>query len=162
MPYTVSFLDRKLHQSLSFDSDIRFPKSCDFIKKYWVLKEYKKQGADIAISESEEQKEGGKRHSSYEIQKRFQGDELIVEIVQSFGFSDNFDFFAKAEFDLPTGDNELDKMLGEIKESDFDESVIKASILDSILQGNYSENPEDETKEVSQEGEDSSKEKLSE
>lgn len=162
MPYTVSFLDSKLYQSLSFDSDIKFPESCDFVKKFWILKEYKKQGADVTISESEDQKEDSKSHSSYEIQKRFQGDELIVEIVQSLKFSDNFDFFAKAEFDLPTGDIELDEILGGIKESDFNESIIKSSILDSVLQGNYPENPEDDPKQASQEGEDSSEEKLSE
>lgn len=161
MPYIVSFLDRKLYQSLSFDSDMRFPESCDFIKKFWVLKEYKKQGADITISESDEKQEGS-QVSTYEIQKRFKDDELIVEIIQSFGFSDDFDFFAKAEFDLPTGDNELDEILGGIKESDFNESVIKASILDSILQGNYPKNPEDEPEEAPQEGEDSSEEQLSE
>tara|TARA_R110000787_G_scaffold66655_1_gene149549 strand:- start:9 stop:539 length:531 start_codon:yes stop_codon:yes gene_type:complete len=132
MPYTVSFLDRKLYQSLSFDSDIRFPESCDFIKKFWILKEYKKQGADVTISESQEQKEDGKRHSSYEIQKRFKGDELIVEIVQSLIFSDNFDFFAKAEFDLPTGDIELDKILKEIKGLEFNQ----VAIAEFILSGN--------------------------
>jgi len=93
MPYTVSFLDRKLHQSLSFDSDIRFPKSCDFVKKYWILKEYKKQGGSIDITEAEEKEKEHKSFSSYEIKKSFKGNELVVEIVQSLSFSDGFDFF---------------------------------------------------------------------
>jgi hypothetical protein len=53
--------------------------------------------------------------------------------------SDDFDFFAKAEFDEDTGDEELDNMLRKIEESDFDQCFI----LDTILQGKYPKNPQD-------------------
>ena len=157
MPYTVSFLDQKLYTSLSFDADIKFPESCDFIKKFWILKEYKKVGSDIELEKSKDGKETV-TSSSYEIRKRFKGDELLVEIVQSLAFCDKFDFFSKADFDLPTGDEELDKMLADIKDSDFDESVIKASILDSVLQGNYPQNPDDKPKEEEEESSEESSE----
>ena len=54
MPYTVSFLDQKLYTSLSFDADIKFPESSDFVKKFWILKEYKKVSSDLELSESKD------------------------------------------------------------------------------------------------------------
>ena len=156
MPYTLSFLNQKLYTSLSFDADIKFPKSSDFVKKFWILKEYKKVSSDLELSESKDSDKEITSSSSYEIHKRFQGDELIVEIVQSLAFCEEFNYFSKADFDLPTGDEELDKMLTDIKNSDFDESVIKASILDSVLQGNYPQNPDDEPKEEEESSEESS------
>ena len=151
MPYTLSFLDQKLYRSLSFDADIKFPESSDFVKKFWILKEYKKVSSDLELSESKRSDKQMTSSSSYEIHKRFQGDELIVEIVQSLAF-------CEADFDLPTGDEELDKMLTNIKDSDFDESVIKACILDSVLQGNYPQNPDDEPKEEEEESSEESSE----
>ena len=158
MPYTLSFLDQKLYRSLSFDADIKFPESSDFVKKFWILKEYKKVSSDLELSESKRSGKQMTSSSSYEIHKRFQGDELIVEIVQSLAFCEEFNYFSKADFDLPTGDEELDKMLTDIKDSDFDESVIKASILDSVLQGNYPQNPDDEPKEEEEESSEESSE----
>ena len=151
MPYTLSFLNQKLYRSLSFDADIKFPESSDFVKKFWILKEYKKVSSDLELSESKDSDKEMISSSSYEIHKRFQGDELIVEIVQSLAFCEEFNYFSKADFDLPTGDEELDKMLTDIKDSDFDESVVKAAILDSVLQGNYPQNPDNEPKEEEQE-----------
>ena len=156
MPYTLSFLDQKLYTSLSFDADIKFPESSDFVKKFWILKEYKKVSSDLELSESKDSDKEMTSSSCYQIHKRFQGDELIVEIVQSLAFCEKFNYFSKVDFDLPTGDEELDKMLTDIKDSDFDESVIKASILDSVLQGNYPQNPDDEPKEEEESSEESS------
>jgi hypothetical protein len=140
MPYTVKFLDNKLYQSLSFDADMKFPDSSDYTKKIWVLKEYKKGKGDIEIFEGERKEEEAKfSHSSYSLNKSFKNDELVVELIQSFTVSDNFDFFAKAEIDQETGDEELDNMLRKIQESDFDEPFI----LDTILQGQYPNKPQD-------------------
>tara|TARA_B100000519_G_scaffold172463_1_gene159287 strand:- start:2228 stop:2707 length:480 start_codon:yes stop_codon:yes gene_type:complete len=144
MPYTVKFLDHKLYQSISFDADMKFPNASDYTKKIWVLKEYKKQQGNVELLEGEEPEEEAKfSHSSYSLNKYFQNDELVVELIQSFTVSDNFDFFAKADLDKETGDEDLDKILCEIGESDFDESVIKAYILDSLLQGEYPQKPKD-------------------
>ena len=143
MPYTVTFLDDKLYQSLSFDADIKFPEASVYAKKIWCLKEYKKQEGLIELSEGEKKEERPSSHSSYSLKKYFKNDELVVELLQSFAVSDNFDFFTKTELEKETGDPELDKTLLQIDESDFDESVIKAFILDSILQGGYPEKPED-------------------
>ena len=138
MPYTVKFLKNKLYQSLSFDADIKFPNVSDYTKKIWVLKEYKKQKGDIEILDSEKIEEEAKfSHSSYFLKKFFKGDELVVELIQSVRVSDDFNFFAKAELNEDTGDEELDDMLRKIKESDFDEPFI----LDTILQGRYPESP---------------------
>jgi hypothetical protein len=140
MPYSVKFLDKKLYQSLSFDADMKFPNASDYTKKIWLLKEYKKQKGDIEILKGEQKEEEAKfSHSSYSLNKSFKGDELVVELIQSFTVSDDFDFFAKAEFDEDTGDEELDNMLCKIKESDFDQPFI----LDTILQGKYPKNPQD-------------------
>tara|TARA_R100000734_G_C3289249_1_gene81335 strand:- start:51 stop:518 length:468 start_codon:yes stop_codon:yes gene_type:complete len=140
MPYTVKFLDNKLYQSLSFDADMKFPDFSDYTKKIWVLKEYKKENGDIEILEGEQKEEEAKfSHSSYSLNKSFKNDELVVELIQSFTVSDNFDFFAKAEIDQETGDEELDDMLREIKESDFN----RPFILDTILRGKYPKNPQD-------------------
>lgn len=139
MPYTVKFLDKKLYQSLSFDADMKFPNASDYTKKIWVLKEYKKQKGDIEILEGEKKEEEAKfSHSSYSLNKFFKDDELVVELIQSFRVSDDFDFFVEAELDEDTGDEELDNMLRKIKESDFDQPFI----LDTILQGQYPNNPQ--------------------
>lgn len=129
MPYTVTFLNQKLYQSLSFDADIKFPYSSDYTKKIWILKEYKKAGEELSLDESDVKPFKGGR-SSWEISKSFKGDELVVELIQNVSFFDDFDFFSKAELEEETGDSELDKILSSIKESDFDESTIKALILD--------------------------------
>ena len=143
MPYTVTFLNDKLHQSLSFDADIKFPNASVYAKKIWSLKEYKKQGESIELIEGERQEKPPLSQSSYSINKYFENDELVVELLQSFSVSDDFDFFTKAELEKETGDEELDEILLKINESDFDESVIKAFILDSLLQGEYPQKPED-------------------
>ena len=143
MPYTVTFLNDKLHQSLSFDADIKFPNASIYAKKIWALKEYKKQGESIELTEGERQEKPPLSQSSYSINKYFENDELVVELLQSFSVSDDFDFFTKAELEKETGDEELDEILLKINESDFDESVIKAFILDSLLQGEYPQKPED-------------------
>lgn len=144
MPYTVKFLDDKLYQSISFDADMQFPDASDYTKKIWVLKEYKKQKGNIELLEGEKLEEEAKfSHSSYSLNKYFQNDELVVELIQSFRVSDDFDFFAKADLDKETGDEDLDKILCEIGESNFDQSVIKAYILDSLLQGEYPQKPKD-------------------
>ena len=143
MPYTVTFLNDKLHQSLSFDADIKFPNASIYAKKIWSLKEYKKQGESIELIEGERQEKLPLSQSSYSINKYFENDELVVELLQSFSVSDDFDFFTKAELEKETGDEELDEILLKINESDFDESVIKAFILDSLLQGEYPQKPED-------------------
>ncbi len=137
MPYTVTFLNQKLYQSLSFDADIKFPYSSDYTKKIWILKEYKKAGEELSLDESDVKPLKGGR-SSYEISKSFKGDELAVELIQNVSFFDDFDFFSKAELEEETGDSELDKILSSIKESDFDESTIKALILDSSSIGRAS------------------------
>jgi len=143
MPYTVTFLNDKLHQSLSFDADIKFPNASIYAKKIWSLKEYKKQGESIKLIEGERQEKPPLTQSSYSINKYFENDELVVELLQSFSVSDDFDFFTKADLEKETGDEELDEILLKINESDFDESVIKAFILDSLLQGEYPQKPED-------------------
>ena len=143
MPYTVNFLNDKLHQSLSFDADIKFPNASVYAKKIWSLKEYKKQGEPIELIEGERQEKPPLSQSSYSINKYFENDELVVELLQSFSVSDDFDFFTKAELEKETGDEELDEILLKINESNFDESVIKAFILDSLLQGEYPQKPED-------------------
>lgn len=143
MPYTITFLNDKLHQSLSFDADIKFPNASIYAKKIWSLKEYKKQGESIELTEGERQEKPPLSQSSYSINKYFENDELVVELLQSFSVSDDFDFFTKAELEKETGDEELDEILLKINESDFDESVIKAFILDSLLQGEYPQKPED-------------------
>ena len=143
MPYTVTFLNDKLHQSLSFDADIKFPNASIYAKKIWSLKEYKKQGESIELIEGERQEKPPLSQSSYSINKYFENDELVVELQQLFSVSDDFDFFTKAELEKETGDEELDEILLKINDSDFDESVIKAFILDSLLQGEYPQKPED-------------------
>ena len=133
MPYTVKFLDHKLYQSISFDADMKFPNTSEYSKKIWVLKEYKKQKGDVELLEGEKPEEEAKfSHSSYSLHKYFKNDELVVNIMQSITFSDNFDFFSKVELDKKTGDEDLDDILCRIGESDFDQSVIKGYILDSF------------------------------
>ena len=51
--------------------------------------------------------------------------------------------YESTEDELDEGDEELDEILCKISESDFDESVIKAYILDSLLQGEYPQKPKD-------------------
>tara|TARA_R100000742_G_C4273936_1_gene93698 strand:- start:858 stop:1322 length:465 start_codon:yes stop_codon:yes gene_type:complete len=143
MPYTVTFLDDKLYQSLSFDADIKFPEASLYAKKIWALREYKKQGGEVKVSEETKDEEAKLSHSSYSLKKSFKNDELVVELIQSFTVSETFNFFSKAALEKETGDEELDEILLKISESDFDESVIKAFILDSLLQGEYPQKPED-------------------
>lgn len=143
MPYTLNFLDNKLYQSLSFDADIKFPNASDYTKNTWCLKEYKKQGGLVDLTEVQKKEESKVSNSSYSLKKYFKDDELVVELIQSFSFSNSFDFFSKAQLDKDTGDAELDEILLKIEESDFDELVIKAFILDSLLQGEYPEKPKD-------------------
>ena len=124
MPYTVTFLDQKLYQSLSFDADIKFIEASEYAKKIWVLKEYTKAGGDVDLTKGEDRKLFSKTYSSYELQKSFKGDELIVELIQNVNFSDEFDYFAEAEI-KETGDEELDKTLSEIKSSNFNSDKIR-------------------------------------
>jgi hypothetical protein len=124
MPYTVTFLDQKLYQSLSFDADMKFTDASEYVKKVWILKEYKKAGGDLDLTQREEEKPFSKTSSSYELQKSFKGDELVVELIQNIKFSDDFNYFAEAEIE-ETGDEELDKTLSEIKSSKFNVDRIR-------------------------------------
>lgn len=143
MSYTVTFLDDKLYQSLSFDADIKFPEASVYAKKIWALKEYKRQGGKVNLSKEEERENAKLSHSSYSLKKSFKNDELVVELIQSFTISETFNFFSKAFLEQETGDEELDQILLKISQSDFDESVIKAFILDSLLEEDYLPKPED-------------------
>ena len=129
MYFNVAFLDEKLYQSLSFDADIKFPEDSLYSKKIWVLKEYKKEGGELHLSESEEKETSLKPNISYSLEKTFNGDELIVELVKNLRFTDDFDYFAQAEIEGETGDEELDAILAMIKDSDFNETIIKGFIL---------------------------------
>ena len=129
MYFNVAFLDEKLYQSLSFDADIKFPEDSLYSKKIWVLKEYKKEGGELHLSESEEKEKPLKPNVSYSFEKTFNGDELIVELVKNFRFTDDFDYFAQAEIEGETGDEELDAILATIKDSDFNKTIIKGFIL---------------------------------
>jgi hypothetical protein len=132
MPYTVKFLDDKLYQSLSFDADIKFESSTKYSKKIWILKNYKIQGGLLELTEAKEDIHISNGHSSFSINKSFKNDELIIEVVQNYTFQNNFDFFEKVELDDDTGDEELNKVLAEIKESDFSEHLIKNLIQECI------------------------------
>ena len=129
MYFNVAFLDEKLCQSLSFDADIKFPEDSLYSKKIWVLKEYKKEGGELHLSESEEKETSLKTNISYSLEKTFNGDELIVELVKNLRFTDDFDYFAQAEIEGETGDEELDEILATIKDSDFNKTIIKGFIL---------------------------------
>ena len=130
MYFNVAFLDEKLYQSLSFDADMKLPEASLYSKKIWILKEYKKEGGNLHLSESEERPISFKPNVSYSLKKTFSGDELIVELVTEHRFSEHFDYFAKAEIkEGETGDEELDTILVSIKDSDFDEKIIKSFIL---------------------------------
>ena len=129
MYFNVAFLDEKLYQSLSFDADIKFPEDSLYSKKIWVLKEYKKEGGELHLSESEDKEKPPKTNISYSLEKTFNGDELIVELVKNFRFTDDFDYFTQAEIRGETGDEELDEILAVIKDSDFNPTVIKGFIL---------------------------------
>lgn len=132
MPYTVKFLDDKLYQSLSFDADIKFQSSTKYSKKIWILKNYKIQGGLLELTEAEEDIQISNGHSSFSINKSFENDELIIEVVQNYTFQNNFDFFEKVELDDDTGDEELNKVLAEIKESDFSEHLIKNLLQECV------------------------------
>ena len=132
MPYTITFLDQKLYQSLSFDADMKFTEASEYAKKVWVLKEYTKEGGDLDLTKGEDGKPFFKTYSSYEFQKSFKGDELIVELIQNVNFCDEFDYFAEAEI-KETGDEELDKTLSEIKSSEFSvDKIIELFGLDKV------------------------------
>ena len=124
MPYTVVFLDQKLYQSISFDADINFPDISEYAKKIWVLKEYKKTGAELDLVGTNHREKFLKTHSSYSIQKSFQGDELVVELIENIKFSDNFNYFSIAQEIEKTGEKELDHILSAIKKSEYPPSVI--------------------------------------
>tara|TARA_R110002020_G_scaffold328434_1_gene544401 strand:+ start:842 stop:1333 length:492 start_codon:yes stop_codon:yes gene_type:complete len=123
MPYTLTFLDDKLRQSLSFDADMKFPEATEYSKKIWVLKEYQRLGGELDLSENDGPKTFSTTHSSYSLQKSFEGDELVVELIQNIKFFDDFDYFAEAKIE-ETGDEELDKTLSDIKDSNFKHSKI--------------------------------------
>ena len=130
MYFNVAFLDEKLYQSLSFDADMKFPEASLYSKKIWILKEYKKEGGNLHLSESEEKPRGLKPNVSYSFQKTFKGDELIVELIKEHRFSDDFDYFAPAEIEEEeTGDEELDTILAAIKGSEFSKDTIKGFII---------------------------------
>ena len=130
MYFNVAFLDEKSYQSLSFDADIKFPQGCLYSKKIWILNQYKKQGGELSLSESEEKPYRLKPTVSYSLEKIFKEDELIVELVKEHRFSDDFDYFAEAEIEEDTGDEELNAIVSKIKDSGFDQSEIRAFILD--------------------------------
>ena len=81
------------------------------------------------MSESEEKETSLKTNISYSLEKTFNGDELIVELVKNLRFTDDFDYFAQAEIEADTGDEELDVILATIKDSDFNKTIIKGFIL---------------------------------
>jgi hypothetical protein len=133
MPHIVKFLDYKLYQSLGFDADMKFPEGSEYAKKIWVLKEYKKSKGQLDLTEGFEgleEKSFSRTHSSYSIAKSFDGDELIVELIENIKFIDDFDYFSKADLEEETGEEELDKILLSIKESDFNPAVIAGFILE--------------------------------
>ena len=142
MYFNIAFLDEKLYQSLSFDADIKFPEASVYTKKIWVLKEYQKEGGDLRLAESEQKETVFKPNVSYSFKKIFKGDELIVELVKSLRFSDSFNYFAPAEIDEETGDEELDTILASIKDSDFNEETIKGFILGIESEEESKEEPE--------------------
>jgi hypothetical protein len=146
MYFNVAFLDEKLYQSLSFDADIKFPENPLYSKKIWVLKEYKKEGGELHLSESEEKENPAKQSVSYSLQKVFNGDELIVELIKSYRFRDDFDYFAQAEIEGETGDEELDTILAMIIDSDFNETRIKGFILGIESDEESDEESEEELK----------------
>jgi hypothetical protein len=123
MSLTIVFLDHKLYQSISFDADIKFPNSSEYAKKIWTLKEYKKADGKVDLAETTSEKDFYKTNSSYSIQKSFKGDELVVELIENIKFSDNFDYFSKAETE-ETGDEELDQILSSIKEAESPHNTI--------------------------------------
>lgn len=137
MPYTVKFLDDKLYQSLSFDADIKFQSSTKYSKKIWILRNYKIQGGLLELAEAKEDIQIVNGHSSFSINKSFENDELIIEVVQNYTLQDNFDFFEKVELEDDTGDEELNKVLAEIKESDFSEHLIKSLLQECIPDPKY-------------------------
>lgn len=125
MPYTVKFLDIKLYQSLSFDSEIKFQQSTEYAKKIWVLKEYKSLGGGVELAKAKIEDDSVNRFSSYSLNKSFKNDELVIEVIQHYTLQDHFDFFTKAELEEDTGDEDLNKELAKIKESNFSEQLIK-------------------------------------
>jgi hypothetical protein len=131
MPLTVSFLDQKLYQSISFDADIKFPNISEYAKKIWVLKEYKKADGELDLSEQPSHKGLSKTYSSYSIEKSFKGDELVVELREVVQFSDNFDYFSEAKTEEATGEEELDKILSYIKGSEFPHNAIVSLVFGS-------------------------------
>ena len=130
MPHIVKFLDYKLYQSLGFDADMKFPEGSEYSKKIWVLKEYKKSEGQLDLAEGLEEKNFSRTYSSYSIEKSFDGDELIVELIENIKFIDDFDYFSKADLEEETGEEELDKILSSIKESDFNPVAIAGFILE--------------------------------
>ena len=124
MDYTVKFLDEKLHQSLSFDADIKFPDFSEYTKKIWILKEYKKANGELDLVGADPDKPFSRAHSSYSIEKSFEGGVLSVEIIENIKFSDNFDYFSRSETEQETGDDELDQILASIKKEELPANTI--------------------------------------
>ena len=79
------------------------------------------------MSKAKEKEDKVKTFSSFSIEKSFEDDELVVELVENIKFFDDFDYFAKAEIE-ETGDEELDALLNEVKLSDFN----KRKIIDAF------------------------------
>tara|TARA_R100000008_G_C3563983_1_gene157986 strand:- start:658 stop:1215 length:558 start_codon:yes stop_codon:yes gene_type:complete len=131
MSYTVTFLDHKLYQSISFDADIKFPDISEYAKKIWILKEYKKAEGKLDLTETSLEGKSAKTHSSYSIEKSFKGDELVVELIENIKFSDNFNYFEESKEEEDTGDKELDNILSYIKESESPHNAIVSLVFGS-------------------------------
>jgi len=131
MSYTVTFLNQKLYRSISFDADIKFPDISEYAKKIWVLKEYRKADGEVDLVEKQPETKSPKTYSSFSIEKSFRGDELVVELIENIKFSDNFDYFSKAELEKDTGDEELDNILSYIKKSEYPHNAIVSLIFGS-------------------------------
>tara|TARA_R110000744_G_scaffold308295_3_gene416338 strand:+ start:1045 stop:1473 length:429 start_codon:yes stop_codon:yes gene_type:complete len=132
MPYTVKFLDDKLYQSLSFDADIKFQASTEYAKKIWLLIKYKSQGGAVELAETIKEDQTANRYSSFSLNKSFENNELVVEVIQHYTLQDHFDFFEKTELEDDTGDEGLNKVLAKIKESDFSEHLIKNLLQECV------------------------------
>ena len=148
MPCTITFLNQKLYQSISFDADIKFPNISEYAKKIWVLKEYKTANGEFDLTEKKPENKFSRTHSSYSIEKSFKGDELVVSLIENIKFSDNFNYFSEAGAEEDTGDEELDEILSHIKESESPHNAIISLIFGSE---NFDTELNDEQKTIIQE-----------
>ena len=73
---------------------------------------------------------------SYSINKSFENDEYIVDLIKNIEYKDPFDYFAKVDIEQETGNEELDIILASFVDSDFDFDVIKDFIDDDIDSNN--------------------------